>query len=73
MLKGWLSFFLLYAFAAAVPAFVLFIRGRGWRPKFYLVSLLISWTGGGWMVMLWIAVSEQNAFVPQLDRKKPPV
>lgn len=35
------------------------MRGFGWRPRFFIVSQLVTWTGGGWIVMVWIAMLEK--------------
>lgn len=60
MIKSWLAFFLLYLLISAVPALVLLARGRGWRPRYFAVTLLVAWTGGGWLIMLWLAVLERT-------------
>lgn len=60
MIASGLGFLLLYLLICAIPALVLLARGRGWRPRFVGVTLLIGWTGGGWMIMLWLAVTERS-------------
>jgi len=57
---SYLALLLFYLLISAVPALVLLLRGRGWRPRFFAVTFLIAWTGGGWVVMLWIAVVERD-------------
>lgn len=61
MIKSWLAFSLVYLLISAVPALVLLARGRGWRPRVLAVTLLVAWTGGGWLIMLWLAVEERPA------------
>lgn len=61
MIKSWLAFSLAYLLISAVPALVLLARGRGWRPRFLAMTFLIAWTGGGWLIMLWLAVQERPA------------
>ncbi len=60
MITSWLGFTFCYALICAVPALVLLVRGRGWRPRIFAVTLLLGWTGGGWMIMLWLAVVERS-------------
>lgn len=60
MLSTWLPLLLLYLLIAAVPAVILKLRGFGWRPRFFGVSLLVAWTGGGWVVMVWVAMLEKR-------------
>ncbi len=51
---------LFYLLISAVPALILWLRRRGWRPRFLAVTFLIAWTGGGWVIMLWIACVERD-------------
>lgn len=60
MIKSWLSFLLVYLMICAVPALVLLARGRGWRPRFLAATTLVGWTGGGWVIMLWLAVLDRS-------------
>lgn len=55
-----LPYALSYLFISSVPALVLLVRGRGWRPRFFAVTSLVAWTGGGWAIMLWIAIQERD-------------
>ena len=48
---GYFSLFLFYLAVAAIPAAILWLRGRGWRPRFFGVTVLVAWTGGGWLIM----------------------
>jgi hypothetical protein len=59
MLSSWSAFLLIYLLIGAIPSLILAVRGRGWRPRFFIVSQLVAWTGGGWVVMLWIAMLEK--------------
>lgn len=61
MVESWSSFLLIYLLIAAIPTVILAIRGQGWRPRFFVASVLLAWTGGGWVVMLWIAMLEKPA------------
>lgn len=60
MFLSYTTLLLFYLFVSAVPALVLLVRRRGWRPRFWGVTFLIAWTGGGWMIMLWIACVERD-------------
>lgn len=55
-----LFYLLTYLFIAFVPALVLLMRGRGWRPHFFAATFFLAWTGGGWVIMLWIACQERD-------------
>jgi hypothetical protein len=68
MVSSWLSFFLVYAAICAVPALILVIRGRGWRPLNFAVTLLVGWTGGGLVIMLWLAIAERSG---NFSRERP--
>lgn len=57
---SYLLFALAYLLISLVPAAVLFLRGRGWRPRFFAVTFFVAWTGGGWAIMLWIACAERD-------------
>lgn len=57
---NYLTLFVFYLAVSAVPALILALRGRGWRPQFFAVTFLIAWTGGGWVIMLWIAIAERD-------------
>lgn len=59
MITSWLSFLLVYLLICTVPVLVLLARGRGWRPRFLAVTLLLGWTGGGWVILLWLAVLDR--------------
>jgi len=59
MTKSWLGFFLVYLLISAIPALVLLVRGRGWRPRYLALSFLVAWTGGGWLIMLWLSVLDR--------------
>ena len=76
MIESWGSFLFLYALIAAVPAIVLAVRGFGWRWRFFAASLLLSWTGGAWVVMLWIAVLQKPSgvalYMGEQRRGRPP-
>lgn len=76
MLKSVVGFLLIYAAISAIPALVLLARGRGWRPRYLVFGFLLSWTGGGWIVMLWLAFMERSSnFVANtkfFDAKKDP-
>ena len=69
MVTSWLGFLLLYSMISAVPGLVLVARGRGWRPRFFALSFLVAWTGGGWVIMLWLAVAERSS---NFTRNVPP-
>lgn len=72
MVTSWLGFTICYALICAVPALVLLVRGRGWRPRIFLLTLLLGWTGGGWMIMLWLAVVERSANFNRTTPLPPP-
>ena len=57
---NYLVFVLVYLLISAVPALVLWGRGRGWRLRFFAVTFFVAWTGGGWVVMLWLACVERD-------------
>ncbi|MDA0190563.1 MAG: hypothetical protein OSW77_09630 [Proteobacteria bacterium] len=57
---GYFSLFLFYLAVAAIPAAILWLRGRGWRPRFFGVTVLVAWTGGGWLIMACIALMERD-------------
>lgn len=67
-LIGWPVLFLIYTLICAIPALILVVRGRGWRPRFFVLTLLTGWTGGVWIVMLCIAVLERSG---NFSRDKP--
>lgn len=52
-------FFVFYVFFSVLPPLVLALRGRGWKPRFFLISLLLTWTGGGWVILLWYAMIDR--------------
>jgi hypothetical protein len=60
MVNNWLGFFLFYAAICAIPALILLARGRGWRPRNLALTLLVGWTGGGLIIMLWLALAERS-------------
>lgn len=68
VVSSWLSFFLVYAAICAVPSLILVIRGRGWRPFNFAVTLLVGWTGGGLIIMLWLAIAERSG---NFSRERP--
>lgn len=76
MIENWASFLLLYTAIAAVPAIVLAVRGFGWRWRFFAVGWFLSWTGGVWVVMLWIAVLQKPSglalYMGQQAKGRPP-
>lgn len=53
-------FALFYLIVSAIPALILLIRGRGWRLHFFAVTFFITWTGGGWAIMLFLALIERD-------------
>ena len=59
MLHGWGGFVIIYFIVSAVPSIVLAVRGFGWNARFFVVSLLVTWTGGGWFIMTFIAVMKK--------------
>jgi hypothetical protein len=61
MISSMLVFFVFYAFFSFLPPLVLVLRGRGWKPRFFAISLLVTWTGGGWVIMLWYALVDRPA------------
>lgn len=60
MLTSWSVFLLIYLLIAAVPAVILAVRGFGWRSRTFVIGLLVTWTGGGWIVLVWIAMLEKR-------------
>lgn len=72
MVESWGGFLLIYFLIAAIPAVILALRGRGWRPLVLAASLLVTWTGGGWIIMVWLAMLEKSAGASlYVDRGKP--
>jgi len=60
MLHSWGQFLLVYLVIGAVPSIVLAVRGFGWNMRFFGLSLLVAWTGGGWLIMTFIAVMKRR-------------
>jgi hypothetical protein len=60
MLTSWTAFLPIYLLIGSIPSIILAIRGFGWRPRTFIVSQLVTWTGGGWIVMVWIAMLEKH-------------
>jgi hypothetical protein len=61
MISSMLVFFVSYAFFSLLPPLILMLRGRGWKSRFFAISLLVTWTGGGWVIMLWYALVDRPA------------
>lgn len=61
MISNMLEFLAFYLFFSFLPPLVLMLRGRGWKPRFFGISFLLAWTGGGWVIMLWYALMDRPA------------
>lgn len=61
MISSMAVFFMFYLVLSVLPPLVLLVRGRGWKPRFFALSFLLSWTGGGWVIMLWYALMDRPA------------
>jgi hypothetical protein len=61
MVKTWFGFYLIYLLVASVPSVILLVRRFGWSWRFFAISVLISWTGGGWFIMTYMAVLKKRS------------
>lgn len=61
-LQSALALLLGYCLLSALPGLVLWLRGRGLRWRFILIAFLVSWTGGGWIIMTVIALMDKEGF-----------
>jgi len=60
MVKTWFGFYLIYFLVASIPACILAYRRFGWSWRIFGLSLLVSWTGGGWFILTYSAMLKRH-------------
>lgn len=70
MLSSWFGFYVFYLLVAAIPPVILRVRGFGWSWRFVGLSLLVSWTGGGWFIMTYLAMLKKHPGLALYQERK---
>ena len=72
MLKSLGGFLIIYLLIGSVPSMILLVRHLGWNLRFFIISQLVTWTGGGWFIMMVIAMMKKPAGMALYTDSKPP-